>query len=822
MTNTVEGGFLNGRNPFVFTTDAPITTFILQLVIIICMCRLIKFILSPLKQPAVIAEIIGGILLGPTALSRVAAFKDNVFPKASLPFLNLISNFGLILFLFVVGLELDPRMMKKNFKRCFAISVSGMILPFGLGAAVSYGLYQLVEDPKNHATSFGVYLLFLGVALAITAFPVLARILTELNLLHTEVGSITISAAAVDDATSWCFLALVISLINAGSGLTALYVFLMGCALALVLFIAVRPVLITVLRRMGAFDGNPSQGAIFIAFMICFISAWITDVIGIHAIFGAFLAGVIMPHEGGFAVHIIEKIEDLITILLLPIYFTLSGLKTEIGSLSDGTSWGMVFLVIFAACAVELIVLNLGLDAGVISKKTFAIMVIMALVTTFITTPLINVIYPPSYYNHVEHSEDSEVLVGSKEPKSTDGFFKVMVALNRMEHVPALMTLVQLLQGASTQTPTDQPPPSGSIHPFRKLYVYALRLIEYTGRDSNILQLSEATETITLDPVMNVFRTFVQLTSIGVKTIMKICKQTEFAQTITTTSSDLNADFLLVAWNGSGALIDNLSSPLEQVFGAASKPQTSFLHAEFVRDLYRSSPNCVGVLVDRGFGVSNSSSNPGSSTTELAPSGLNQSIVAFFFGGPDDRASLEFVAALANYTGIKIKIIRFKASSTSLLSKPKLELNAAPASSHDSSSTPEVTSAQTTFYPNQSATFQLQSDQQDEALLDYYFGPTRSNSAENGESRLQYVEVDTFYKNTIDLEVKSLNKKDLIVVGRRNNVITPLADIKDQGIDPERRKALGDLAEYILISSSPASVFVVQGNRSVPVQNNSS
>lgn len=168
MTNTVEGGFLNGRNPFVFTTDAPITTFILQLVIIICMCRLIKFILSPLKQPAVIAEIIGGILLGPTALSRVAAFKDNVFPKASLPFLNLISNFGLVLFLFVVGLELDPRMMKKNFKRCFAISVSGMILPFGLGAAVSYGLYQLVEDPNNHATSFGVYLLFLGVALAIT------------------------------------------------------------------------------------------------------------------------------------------------------------------------------------------------------------------------------------------------------------------------------------------------------------------------------------------------------------------------------------------------------------------------------------------------------------------------------------------------------------------------------------------------------------------------------------------------------------------------------------------------------------------------------
>lgn len=258
---------------------------------------------------------------------------------------------------------------------------------------------------------------------------VLARILTELELLKTKVGSITISAAAVDDATSWCLLALVISLINAGSGLIALYVFLMGLGYSFFLLFIVRPMFAWLLRRSG--DGTQSHVMMFLALMIVFVSAFITDAIGIHAIFGGFLTGIIMPREGGFAFHITEKLEDIVSILFLPLYFALSGLRTSIGSLDDPLSWAIVLLVICVACfgkifgcmlaakitkmnwresitvgclmnckgLVELIVLNLGYDAHVISQRTFAIMVIMALVTTFITVPLVSYIYPPVYHD---------------------------------------------------------------------------------------------------------------------------------------------------------------------------------------------------------------------------------------------------------------------------------------------------------------------------------------------------------------------------------------------------------------------------------------
>jgi Kef-type K+ transport system membrane component KefB len=191
---TLEGGFLSGRSPFLFNPSFPLPTFIIQLLVIICMSRLVKLVLSPIKQPSVIAEIISGILLGPTAMGHIPYYSDTIFPKVSLPFLNLMSNFGLVLFLFLVGLELDPRMLKKSIKKSLAISLAGMALPFGVGVGTSYALYVLIEPP-NHTASFTTYFLFLGVAMAITAFPVLARILTELNLLKTKVGSITVSAA---------------------------------------------------------------------------------------------------------------------------------------------------------------------------------------------------------------------------------------------------------------------------------------------------------------------------------------------------------------------------------------------------------------------------------------------------------------------------------------------------------------------------------------------------------------------------------------------------------------------------------------------------
>ncbi|KAJ2855790.1 hypothetical protein J3B02_001978 [Coemansia erecta] len=403
---------ISGRDPIAYSTSNPLVLFIIQFLIIVCLCRFLHLFLKRLYQPTVISEIIGGIILGPTVLSRWTAFRTHVFPEQSLVNLNLVANFGLVLFLFMVGLELDPRVLKRNIKQCIMISVAGMALPFALGIASSYALYHVLMDGHG---KFHIFLLFLGVAMAITAFPVLGRILTELNLLKTVVGSTTISSAAIDDVTSWCLLALVIALTNNTSGLTALWALLVGLGWTLFVFFAVKPAYLWYLRRNGCLKGrDPSQTVLFVTFMMVFISAFFTDIIGIHAIFGGFIVGVIVPHDGGFAIKVTEKIEDVVQIFFLPIYFTLSGLKTNLSSLDDGKTWGLLVLVCVVAfvgktagCTVaarlskftwresltigilmdckglvELIVLNIGLQAGVIDTRVFSMMVVMALTET--------------------------------------------------------------------------------------------------------------------------------------------------------------------------------------------------------------------------------------------------------------------------------------------------------------------------------------------------------------------------------------------------------------------------------------------------------
>ncbi|KAJ2757524.1 hypothetical protein IWQ57_007071, partial [Coemansia nantahalensis] len=325
--------------------------------------------------------------------------------------------------------------------------------------------------------SFATFLLFCGVAMAITAFPVLARILTEQNLLKTTVGSIAISAAAIDDVVSWCLLALVLALTNNSSGLSALWVFLTGTGWTLLVLLVVRPVYVWYLRRSGVLRGRePSQIVLFVTFVMVLVSAWFTEIIGIHAIFGGFLIGVIVPHDGGFAIKVTEKIEDVVQIFFLPIYFALSGLKTNLSDLNDGTTWGLLVLICVVAfvgkivgCSaaarfskftwresvtigflmnckglVELIVLNIGLQAGVINSKIFTMMVVKALVTTFATTPAVVWLYPAKYHARIDDqdADDSDKQSAVTAADASAGPpLSILVVLSRIQQVPALMTL---------------------------------------------------------------------------------------------------------------------------------------------------------------------------------------------------------------------------------------------------------------------------------------------------------------------------------------------------------------------------------------------
>jgi Kef-type K+ transport system membrane component KefB len=251
-------------------------------------------------------------------MGRIPNFSNTIFPSVALPNLTLVANIGLVFFLFLVGLEVDLRIMLRNARIALGVSVFGMVLPFGLGCAIAVGIYNTFAAGAS-APSFGIFLLFIGVSFSITAFPVLARILTELKLLQTTVGVIVLSAGVGNDVTGWVLLALTVALVNAGNGLTVLYVILCSIGFILLLTFIVRPTFIHFAKKTNTLQRGPSEMTMAIIILLVLVAAFFTDIIGIHPIFGGFLVGLIIPHEHGFAVKVTEKIEDFISTLFLPL-----------------------------------------------------------------------------------------------------------------------------------------------------------------------------------------------------------------------------------------------------------------------------------------------------------------------------------------------------------------------------------------------------------------------------------------------------------------------------------------------------------------------
>lgn len=248
------------------------------------MTQILSLVLGRIRQPRVIAEVIGGVILGPTVMGRIPNFKQTIFPDASMPYLTLTSTVGLVLFLFIVGLEIDTRLLKRNAAASATVSLAGMVLPLGLGAALGVGVYRNFIDPH---VNFGYFLLFTAVAIGITAFPVLCRILTELKLLDTEVGLVTLSAGVGNDVVGWILLALTVTLVNATSGLTALWVLLASAGFTLLLLYPGRWALRWMAIRTGSLEaGTPTQFMMTVILLLVLAAAFFTDIIGVHPIFG--------------------------------------------------------------------------------------------------------------------------------------------------------------------------------------------------------------------------------------------------------------------------------------------------------------------------------------------------------------------------------------------------------------------------------------------------------------------------------------------------------------------------------------------------------
>ncbi|MGW5521043.1 cation:proton antiporter [Gordonia sp. NPDC003950] len=402
---------------------------LLDVAVIIVAARIGGRIAAACRQPAVVGEIAAGIALGPSLLGLLPGDPtEALFPSDVRPLLGALAQIGLVLFMFIVGLELDMRLIAGRERAAATISLCSIVVPFALGVGLAVVLYPTHDVVGGQQIGLLGMALFLGIAMSITAFPVLARILTDRNMQRTPPGVFSLAAAAVDDIIAWTALAFVIAIISGGSmsevakivGLTVVYV--------AVMFGIVRPLLRRLITWRDA-AGRMTPDILAVILVGLFLSAAATDVIGIHQIFGAFVFGAIMPKVGGEALtrEILERLEQVSVLLLLPMFFVVTGLSVNLADIGAGGWWQLLLVLAVAivgkfsgaflgarlsaipnrqasAIAVlmntrgltELVILTAGKELGVLSDELFAMMVVMALVTTVLTEPLLRVVYPDS------------------------------------------------------------------------------------------------------------------------------------------------------------------------------------------------------------------------------------------------------------------------------------------------------------------------------------------------------------------------------------------------------------------------------------------
>jgi Kef-type K+ transport system membrane component KefB/nucleotide-binding universal stress UspA family protein len=446
---------------------SPLILLLLQIAAIVAVGRLLGRLARTVRQPGVVAEILAGILLGPSLLGALwPAAQAALFPAGSLAVLHEVAGLGLVLFMFIVGIEFDPGLLRGRGWTPVRVGLVSFAAPFALGAMLAVSVDQ---DRGAPADGRLIWVLFWGVAMSITAFPVLARILAERKLLRSRLGALTLACAAINDVTGWCVLAFVVAAARTAGASAGLWTTGLAAAYAAAMLLLVRPLM----ARIGSRSGEGlSLDRVALVLVLLFASAAATEAIGIHALFGAFLFGAIQPRTGGFAKAIVEKLETPVTVALLPLFFAYSGLRTEIGLISTAGDLALFGTIVAVAASgmiggsaiaarwsgipwreagalgallntrglMELIVLNIGLDLGVIPPKIFTMMVLMALVTTLMTNPLLHWLHP---------RRRAAMESAGRDPRRPEGG-GVLLCVADPRVGPAMATLAGALEGGRT------------------------------------------------------------------------------------------------------------------------------------------------------------------------------------------------------------------------------------------------------------------------------------------------------------------------------------------------------------------------------------
>ncbi|BBN08301.1 K+:H+ antiporter [Marchantia polymorpha subsp. ruderalis] len=787
-------GVWQGDNPINFAFPL----LIIQICLVLFITRTLALLLKPMRQPRVIAEVIGGILLGPSALGRNAHYLASIFPKPSLTVLDTVANMGLLFFLFMVGLELDLKVLRRVGKQAFVISAAGIAIPFVAGVGVSFVLHHTIAGDGD----FLPFLVFMGVAMSITAFPVLARILAERKLLTTDVGQLAMSAAAVDDVCAWVLLALAVALSGQKKSPTvAIWVLLCGVAYVIFMFVVTSP-LMRYITRMTPEDEPIKETFICLTFAGVLVAGFTTDAIGIHAIFGAFVFGLVIPKEGRFATDLSEKLEDFVSVLMLPLYFASSGLKTNVATIAGAQSWGLLVLVIAVACVgkisgvfgvsyyftrdvrksmtlgvlmntkglVELIVLNIGKDKGVLNDEVFAIMVLMALVTTFMTTPIVMAIYKPA--RDVKPYNRRQLFMDASKDE-----LRILGCVNGISHVPGMINLTELVRGQSIRT----------------LRLYILHLMELSERSSAMMMVQrarrdgrpffEAGGQGRTDNIVVAFEAFGQLSKVVVRPMTAISGYENMHEDICSTAEDKRAAMILIPFH------KNLTDA-----GAKSNPDIRAVN----RKVLQHAPCSVAMVLDRGLG----------GAAQIAPASVRHNCVILFFGGPDDREALAFGMQIAQHTGVSLKVIRFVSGLPDDLHRnaPKGYSSSAEAGEGHATVARSSLRQSSRFFMD----FEGESESErtlDEAALD----AIRLPKVETGDEFLTYEEIPIadLTEGITTLAVSS--EYDFILVGRARRPSTLLAVLAAGAVRQHAEfPELGPVGEILTSNQIRASILVVQ------------
>lgn len=849
-----QGGLLSGVDPIAFITSDPLRLWIFQIGMIVMVGQLLSLGLGKIRQPKVVAEILGGILLGPTAMGRIPGFTKHIFPAQSLSSLSLVANIGICLFLFTVGLATDANSITRNARSSLFIALSTVALSFGLGAAISVPLYHNFIGPP---VEFTYFMLFTGVSFSITSFPVLCRILTALKLLDTTVGVAVLSAGVCNDVLCWSLLALVMALVNGTSGLTALWI-LFTCVVSIAFLMW--PVRIALLR-LARFTGTSENGPTIFFMIVIMIALWtcafFTDIVGISAIFGAFLTGVIVPREGALVVSLTEKLEDMVTIVFLPLYFTLSGLNTDLGLLNNGITWGFTIAIIcldfagkFSVCTittrisgmnwresstigslmsckgpVELIILNIGLSTGILTRRVFSMFVLEALVLTFMTTPLASILYPPKrrvralagYVSHWSTGDGDEDICDSQSSITADQPWRsrFTVVLDEFDDMSGMLVATQLAL-LSPLVPTSQ----GT-----ETCVNALRLIEMSDRNSDIIKSPAVDTLIHTDPVLGDFRTFGELNGIRVSLSLSIVPHEDMLKAISDHATRHGSELILLQWLSppsiSGDTTDDPCSPHStriepNLFDGPTGTgnPAAAIRSQFVRRILAESNTDVALFVD-----------PGASLSDTSPRSAHH-IFFPFFGGLDDRLALEFVVQLCSNPGISATVVRMSKSGTEPVAvqwpsivRPKAE---------DSYETQEtgyngMPIQSTAVMPNMSyGQTRFESETADTIVWEQYADSRSSydihSSIRAALSRITFSEHSSSIPLHSAIQQASTRKPVLIVVGRSHRLgsddLTQELEtiLKERGRmgQDDSRSTIGDAATAFIASGCATAVVVLQ------------